>query len=267
MSLVTFHKMVASGNDFILIDNRNNSIRDPKSFAKKVCPFHTSVGADGVLLLEPSRTADYFLRVINSDGSEAEACGNGYRLAGLFANQVLKSPKKVTFETLAGDIRVEVNGTTAKVLMAQPKDFQPNVNLKVAGRQIHCSFVNTGVPHVVIFSEGLDEVPVFELGRAVRYHDHFKPAGTNVNFVSVADDHRLKIRTYERGVEEETLACGTGSVAAAMTAALTDQVTAPVSVETKGGILKVYFDQNGDQISNVYLEGDAKFVYEGKLLI
>lgn len=267
MKSVTFHKMVASGNDFILVDNTKNAIQDAKSFAKAVCPFHTSVGADGVLLLEPSRKADYFLRVINSDGSEAEACGNGYRLAGLFANQILKSPKKVMFETLAGDIRVEVNGSTAKVLMAQPKDFKRDVHLDVGGRQVHCAFINTGVPHVVIFTEGLEEAPVVDLGRAIRYHDHFKPAGTNVNFVSVASDNKLIIRTYERGVEEETLACGTGSVAAAVVATLTDRVSSPVSVETKGGILHVYFDRNGERVSNVYLEGDAKFVYEGKLLI
>lgn len=259
--------MVASGNDFILIDNRTKSIQDPKSFAKKVCPFHTSVGADGVLLLEPSQKADYFLRVINSDGSEAEACGNGYRLAGLFANQILKSPKKVKFETLAGNIDVEVNGATAKVLMAQPKDFRRDVQLNVGGRQVHCAFINTGVPHVVIFAEGLDAVPVFELGRAIRYHDHFKPAGTNVNFVSVIGENRLRIRTYERGVEEETLACGTGSVAAAIVSVLTNRISAPVEVETNGGVLKVYFDRAGEQVKNVYLEGDAKFVYEGKLIL
>ncbi len=267
MNSVTFHKMVASGNDFILIDNRNQLIRDPKSFAKKVCPAHTSVGADGVLLLEPSKKADYFLRVINSDGSEAEACGNGYRLAGLFANQILKAPKKVTFETLAGDINVEVNGVAAKVLMAQPKDFRPDVRFSVGGREVHSAFINTGVPHVVIFAEGLEAVPVFELGRAIRYHDHFKPAGTNVNFVSVTGENRLQIRTYERGVEEETLACGTGSVAAAIVAVLTNRVSAPVEVETKGGVLKIYFDRTDGFVRNVYLEGDAKFVYEGKLLI
>lgn len=267
MNSVTFHKMVASGNDFILVDNRKKVIQDPKSFAKKVCPFHASVGADGVLLLETSRRADYFLRVINADGSEAEACGNGYRLAGLFANQILKSKKRVRFETLAGDIQVEVNGRGAKVLMAQPKDFRRDIFLDVAGRKVHCVFINTGVPHAVIFSEDLDEAPVFELGRAIRYHEHFKPAGTNVNFVSVAGENRLTIRTYERGVEEETLACGTGSVAAAIVSVLTGRVSIPVEVETKGGVLKVHFSQKGESVSDVYLEGDAKFVYEGKLLV
>lgn len=263
-----FHKMVASGNDFIVIDNRSRTVKNAKELAAKICRPHVGVGADGVLLIEPSRKADFFMRIINSDGSEAEACGNGYRCVGLYAHERLGFSKSMRVETLAGEIGIEVNRNTIKVKMTDPSDYRETVELKDLGRSLKASFINTGVPHVVIFAEGLSQMPVVELGRAIRYHKTFQPKGTNVNFVEVTGKNELSLRTYERGVEDETLACGTGTVASAVAANLRNHVETPVRVKTKSGeVLNVYFERIGDKIRNVFLEGGAEFVFEGKLKV
>lgn len=263
--------MVASGNDFLVIDNRKKIVRDAKKFAAEVCRPHLGVGADGVLLIEPSQKADFFMRIVNADGSEAEACGNGYRCVGLYAHELLKFPKSMRVETLAGEIKIDVNSKTVRAKMADPTEYREKVeipNLETSGRTLHAAFINTGVPHVVIFTEGLDQTPVVELGHAIRHHKIFQPRGTNVNFAEVAGKNLLSIRTYERGVEDETLACGTGTVAGAIVANLTGRVEVPVQVKTKSGeILKVYFERSGNRIQNVFLEGTAKFVFEGRMIV
>lgn len=269
MNSITFHKLVASGNDFIVIDNRKKWIKDHTSFAQKVCRPHRGVGADGVLFLEPSKKSDFFMRIINSDGSEAEACGNGYRCVGLYAHTLLNFPKSMTAETLAGPIQIHVGKDTIKVKMAIPSDFQKNISIagiSLNGSKLNAAFINTGVPHTVIFAEQIKQIDVEELGRKIRHHKMFKPRGTNVNFVEVTGKHSLSIRTYERGVEAETLACGTGTVASAIVGHLTQRVEAPVEVTTKSGeVLNVYLDIKNQKIQNVFLEGTAEFVFEGKL--
>ena len=165
MQPIKFYKMVASGNDFVVIDNRKKTISNIKKFGAKVCPPHVGIGADGVLLIEPSKKADFFLRIVNADGSEAEACGNGYRCVGRLAHEKLGFEKKMSFDTLAGLIEAEVKGKSASVLMPKPVDYQKNIELDVNGRILKMDFINTGVPHVVIYSEDLNRVPVVELGR------------------------------------------------------------------------------------------------------
>ncbi len=269
MAEIKFHKLVASGNDFIIIDNRKKIVKDPKKFAAEVCRPHLGIGADGVLLIEPSKNADFFVRIVNADGSEAEACGNGYRCIGLYAHELLKFPKSMRVETLAGEIKIDVNTEAVKAKLVDPTEYHerleiPNVN----GQTLHAAFVNTGVPHVVIFTEKLAQTPVVELGRTIRHHKTFRPRGTNVNFAEVTGKNSLSIRTYERGVEDETLACGTGTVASAIVANLTGRVEVPVQVKTKSGeILKVYFERSRNRIQNVFLEGTAKFVFEGRMTI
>ena len=266
MSEIVFHKMEASGNDFLVIDNRKGVVKDPKHFAAEVCRPHLGVGGDGVLLIEPSTKADFFMRIVNADGSEAEACGNGYRCVGLYAKKLLGFSDSMQIDTLAGLIEVHVNGKTIKAKMADPKDYREQVKINVGLKTVTGAFINTGVPHVVIFAEGLGQVPVTELGRAIRNHETFKPRGTNVNFVEDTGNNSLTIRTYERGVEEETLACGTGTVAAAVVATLTDRAKSPIKVKTKSGeTLNVYFDRSGKNVRNVFLEGSAKFVFEGRM--
>lgn len=272
--------MVASGNDFIVVDNRKKSITNPKDAAGGLCRFHYGIGADGLLLIEKSKHADFFLRIINSDGSEAETCGNGFRCAALFACKELGFPKKMEFETLAGKISAVVSnvadsrGTArVRVKMASPKDYHPQVALRGLEKEIQklkgfqgAAFVNTGVPHTVLLVDEIDNVPVAELGRAIRFHKQFAPRGTNVNFVKVTGPKKLSIRTYERGVEGETLACGSGSTAAAYIGILRGRVKAPVRVKTKGGeVLEIDLKYTDRGRLELYLEGNAEFVFRGNM--
>lgn len=269
MRFITFHKMVASGNDFIVIDNRKRVIRDPHAFSARVCRPHRGIGADGVLLIEPSKQSDFFLRIMNADGSEAESCGNGFRCVGLYAHKHLVFPKLMRVETLSGEVEIAVKRNMIRVKMVDPKDYRERVRLgrlKVSAVPSECAFVNTGVPHAVIFTQKLSSVPVHELGRLIRHHQMFQPRGTNVDFVEVNGPNSISVRTYERGVEAETLSCGTGVTASAVVAYVTERVSAPVKVKTKSGeAVQVYLKNTHGKIHDVYLEGGAKFVYEGRM--
>lgn len=265
---IPFFKMVASGNDFVVVDNREKLISDAALFAKKTCERHTGIGGDGVLLIQPSQKADYKMRILNADGSEAEACGNGFRCIAFLAHRKFNFPKEHRFESLGGMIDANVKGSRVRVRLMEPKDFKERQKIKLGEKRLSYYFIRVGVPHVVIFVEGLSRLPVFELGRAVRYHSRFKPAGTNVNFVEVTGPHSISVETYERGVEENTQACGTGSTASALVSALAGYVEPPVEVKTRGGeILTVDFVKKGNQVQNPYLEGEARLVYEGKISI
>ena len=258
--------MVASGNDFIVIDNRSGVFKNPVKTASELCRLHTGVGADGVLLVEKSKKADFKMRIINSDGSEAEACGNGFRCIALYAKEKMGFSSSFRFESLAGIIHAQIKGKNVRVQMVNPSGLRMRAQLQVEGHRLHYSFLNTGVPHAVIFVQGLEKIDVPNLGRAIRYHQDFKPKGTNVNFVEVKGPRDINVRTYERGVENETLACGTGSTASAIITCLSGYVKPPVRVHTRGGeILTVDFQRNGEKLTNVTLEGEASFVYEGKL--
>ncbi len=264
--------MAGSGNTFYVIDNRENLIPNPKQFAAKVCKDSNSGGVDGVLFIEKPKEdkTDFFMRIFNSDGSEAEACGNGYRAVGLYAHKHLNFPRFISVGTLAGPVKIDVASEKAiKVNMIDPTDYRAKVEIKLQKRSWAGAFINTGVPHVVIFVENLGQYPVKEEGREIRCHENFKPKGTNVNFVKVEGNNMLSIRTYERGVEGETPACGTGSVAAAVIANLKGKVGAPpIDVLPKSGEkLKVYFEHSGNKIINVQLEGPAVEKSKGELPI
>jgi diaminopimelate epimerase len=266
MKAVPFVKMVASGNDFVVADNRRKEIKDPSAFARKICARHTGAGADGVLLVEESRKGGFKMRILNADGSEAEACGNGFRCIARYAKEKMRYPAEFKFESLAGIIRARVKGNVVCVELVEPSDYYPGKQMIVMGHRLRYAFINTGVPHTVIFVEGLSKIDVEGLGRAIRYHEVFEPKGTNVNFVEIRGKRDLEIRTYERGVEGETLACGTGSTAAALTAVLAGYAEAPVRVKTKSGeVLTVDFKIKGSRPVQVTLEGKARFVYEGKV--
>ncbi|RUM43201.1 MAG: diaminopimelate epimerase, partial [Desulfurobacterium sp.] len=202
--------------------------------------------------------ADFKWRFFNSDGSAAEMCGNGARCASRFAYERGIAPKRMKFETLAGIVESEVRGCSVKVRLTPPTDLKLNINAE--GLNVH--YINTGVPHFVVFVDRIDSVDVKKVGRKIRNDELFKPAGTNVNFVEVRID-RVIVRTYERGVEDETLACGTGSVASALIAAKVFNLNSPVEVEVKSGErLRVYFDE---EFKNVFLEGRTVYVYDGEL--
>ncbi len=264
MKKLSFKKMHGSGNDFILIDNRNEVV--PKGteqeLAKRLCKRGFGIGADGLILIEESDKADFKWQFLNADGSYAEMCGNGGRCAARFAYLSGICGDELTFETAAGIIRATVKGDRVKLQLTRPRDIKPDMSLDVDGRQITVHFADTGVPHAVIFMEDVDEVPVKELGSKIRFHEAFQPAGTNVNFVEPRQDNQIKVRTYERGVEDETYACGTGAAASALFACMKGLTTSPVRVTTSGGErLTVYFDTANPE--EIFLEGNAVLVYSG----
>lgn len=265
---IPFMKMSGSGNDFVLIDHRKPRVQPErmKEFARKVCRRRVSVGADGLIFIEPSARADFMWRFFNADGSEAEMCGNGGRCAARFAFLKGIAGSCLTFETLAGRLSAEVSGKRVKLEMTQPHGLTLDQRLVIEGKEEAIFSLNTGVPHAVLFVEDLETIDVVRLGRAIRYHAHFAPQGTNVNFVRVEDDSHLSVRTYERGVEDETLACGTGTVASALVSAFQGKVKSPVAVKTRGGeVLTVHFEIQGKDVKKVFFEGEVHVIYEGEI--
>jgi len=266
--MIEFYKMSGSGNDFILIDNRDGSLAvgDIVAFVKSVCERKVSVGADGLIVIESSDKVDFRWRFFNADGSEVEMCGNGGRCAARFALLRGIAGEKMSFDTVAGIIDAEVRGDVVKLRLTDPRDLVMDDRIQVGKQTLFVHSVNTGVPHVVHFTRDLEGFDVFNTGRAIRRHEHYQPAGTNANFAAVVDDHTLRVRTYERGVEDETLACGTGSVASALIAARKGFVESPVDVRVQSGeTLRIHFEQTAGGFTKVYLEGKTKVVYQGKL--
>jgi diaminopimelate epimerase len=265
---IPFMKMSGSGNDFILIDHREPILVEDKmkDFARKVCQRRVSVGADGLVLVERSERADIRWRFFNADGSEAEMCGNAGRCLARFAYLKGITGPSLTFETIAGILSAQVDGKRVKLEMTKPFGLKLDETILVEGKKQTLSSINTGVPHAVIFLDDIEGIDVVRVGRAIRYHPHFAPAGTNANFVRLENQSQLSIRTYERGVEDETLACGTGVVASALVAAFKGLVKSPVSVKTRGGeTLNVYFEIEAGEIKRVFFEGDVHIVYEAEM--
>ncbi|MBM3246089.1 MAG: diaminopimelate epimerase [Candidatus Omnitrophica bacterium] len=272
MKNINFTKMVASGNDFVLIDGRHHVTTSPRhhNLAKKICDRKFGVGADGLLVLEKSRAADIKMRVFNADGSEAQMCGNGARCVALYLSRKSQvTSHKFKIETGAGIIQAEVSGDNIRIKLTDPRDIRLDIPIKINNRRLKVNFINTGVPHTVVFAAGLDKIDIVNLGRQIRRHQRFKPAGTNADFVEVISDDTIKIRTYERGVEDETLACGTGSVASALLYAIRYTLSANsiIKVHTQSGeILKVYFTKIANNFRDVWLQGRAKIVFKGEFL-
>jgi diaminopimelate epimerase len=267
---IPFYKMHGGGNDFVLIDHRDRFIPEAEQpeFARRVCHRQMGAGADGLILIEDTPTANFRWRFYNADGSEPEMCGNGGRCAARFAVLAGIAPAEMTFETLAGAIVASVRGRRVKLLLAGVGDWRMEQTIPLEETTLLGHFIRVGVPHVAVPVNDLDQTPVTGWGRAVRFHPRFAPAGTNVNFVRVEGPQTLRIRTYERGVEDETLACGTGAVASALIAARLGQVVSPVTVHTRGGeALTVYFTPEGEAFSQVFLEGDALVAYQGELWV
>jgi diaminopimelate epimerase len=265
---LTFTKMAGGGNDFVVIDNRTGRVTDPVELARRICTRALSVGADGLVLIESTARATLRMRYWNSDGSLGAFCGNGTRCAARFAFQNVIAGRKMTIETDAGIVGAEVGDTGQVTLtLPSPHSFQPQRPLKVREKTLQGSYLMVGVPHYVIFLRGdLWSQDIAPLGRTIRRHPDLLPDGANVNFVFVRDEHAIEVRTYERGVEGETLACGSGVVASAVTSALFGKVQSPVSVLTRSGItLEVTFELVGGEAREVRLRGDARQVYRAAL--
>jgi diaminopimelate epimerase len=269
--LLSFYKMNGAGNDFIVIDNRELSVSLDEDTIAALCDRHRGVGADGILMVEPAQKgADYRFRYYNADGGEAEMCGNGARCFGRFAAHLGDGEPKesVSFETMAGILRADLIEENVRIAMSDPHDLRLHTGVALDGLAGDVHFINTGVPHVVVFVDELDEVDVQKYGTLLRYHEAFAPAGTNVNFAKVLGAQHIAVRTYERGVEDETLACGTGMTAAALLHHLLTGAASPVKVDCAGGdTLEIGFVAEGKNFSHVTLAGPADFVFEGAIEI
>jgi diaminopimelate epimerase len=265
--MLRFTKMNGAGNDFVMIDNRAGDVRLQPEQIVRICDRHRGVGADGILLLEKgSNGADFRMRYYNRDGGEAEMCGNGARCFARFAKKVAGAPERISFQTPAGLIGARLHGDLVTLNMSDPTDLRLNLRLQIDGEDAVVHYINSGVPHVVVPVARLDVVHVFTQGAAIRGHKKFSPQGANVNFIEKRGAQKILVRTYERGVEYETLACGTGVVASALIFAVTEKVDGPVSVTVRSGSeLSVDFKRAGNQFRNVTLTGPAEFAFEGTI--
>lgn len=282
MNQVLFTKMTGAGNDFIFIDRKiNPDLVIDTTLIQKLCNRRFGVGADGLITVDDSSDIDFVTQYFNADGSTGSLCANGARCSIWFAELTGRLKSRIARFISNG---VEYSGIVVSDELIQfnfnqPKDFKLNFKLKVSDQSINASFVDTGSPHVVInisdiqkYSgksdsgfEELSEIPVYSLGREIRFNNDFKPNGTNVNFIKVINNV-IHIRTYERGVEDETLACGTGSVAAALIGYINYNLQPPITLKTFGGDnLVVNFNSENQKVKNLSLTGPAKKVFEGSI--
>jgi diaminopimelate epimerase len=277
MSKIQFAKFVGAGNDFLVIDavhgRFGSAAKSWPKIAKAMCNRRYGVGADGILVLEPSsikvkgKVTDCRMRIFNPDGSEAEMCGNGARCVAAFVSRWPKHKGRVTIETAGGLVSAQVSGTRVTMAMPAPRELKPRIFLKMNGQTWPAGYVDTGVPHAVVLVRHVDEVDVQRIGRGLRFHPEFAPRGANIDFIEIAGSNRLKVRTYERGVEGETLACGTGVAASAVIHAVTGnghKAARRIQVQTKSGeILTVSLRVDGGVVTDVVMEGHAKRICEG----
>ena len=263
-----FVKMNGAGNDFILVDNRAGAIKLTTEQIVRLCDRHRGIGADGLLLLVPNTTgrADWSWDFFNSDGSVADMCGNGARCFARFIQSVASVKEQTSFETGAGVITAKFSDARVTIGLTSPKDLRLTEAVPTTAGKLMAHSLNTGVPHAVVFVPDADQAMVQQLGAELRYHEHFKPKGTNVNFAQVLGPNHIRVRTYERGVEGETLACGTGVTASALVSSRVHQFTSPVKVQVQGGdTLEVSWSETGGAFADVKLSGPADFVFKGSI--
>jgi diaminopimelate epimerase len=270
MKNISFTKMSGAGNDFILIDvDDNPEFLFSEKTIQKLCDRHNGIGADGVILISSSEQYEFVMNYYNADGSTGSLCGNGARCAIKFAlntKRIIDKSKRFLSNNSEYSGEILEDGTI-RFNLNPPYDLRKNIQLKAAGKDIKAHFINTGSPHVVIKVDELDKIPIETIGKEIRYLPEFAPGGTNVNFVKI-ENEEIHIRTYERGVESETLACGTGSVAAAIICHETDGIKTPVTIlpRSKDKLL-VNFDVRNDEFSNVSLTGPVEEVFKGQFQI
>jgi diaminopimelate epimerase len=264
MKKIEFTKISATGNDFIVIDNRKGilDLYEDARFFSHICQRRVSFGADGVILLEKSRVANFRYAHVNVDGSIAEMCGNGSRAITYFARALGLIGNRANFEIHGHIYHATIEGRKVTTEFIPPSEMDINVPILEEPNMESGGYIVLGVPHFVIFVADADSANVTELGHKYRHHPFF-PRGTNVNFVELSDRQTLCVRTFERGVEAETLACGTGAVAAAIIGHMRKQIDLPVRLIFKGGELTVDFKQD---LSRITLTGFVTPVYRAQLL-
>lgn len=262
-----FFKMSGGGNDFIVVDNRSSQVRNESipDLVRRISVRALSVGADGVIFLENSRAGDFRATFYNPDG-QTTFCGNGGRCASRLAYLMGMVGPRMRVETFKMVHDATVEGERVQFSMPPALRLRAGLKLKVDEQVLDAATIDTGVPHVVVFKEAPHSVSIAELGRRIRSHPELGPEGANANFVMVVDENTLAIRTYERGVEGETLSCGTGCVAAALVTSSLGMTRSPVACWTRSGVtLTVHFRGGAGAFSHIVLEGDARLIYQGNL--
>jgi diaminopimelate epimerase len=262
-----FFKMSGGGNDFIVIDNRSPVVRPEAipELVRRITVRALSVGADGVIFIENSRIADLRATFFNPDG-QTTFCGNGGRCVSRLAYLMGLVGPRMRVETIKMVHDAVVEGERVQFTMPSAQRLRTGLNIQLEDVPLEASFIDTGVPHAVIYRDTPHSVSIHDLGRKVRHHPEFGTEGTNANFVMVVDEHTLAVRTYERGVEGETLSCGTGCVAAVLTSAALGKVRSPVACWTRSGVsLSVQFKGSAGAFTNIVLEGDARLIFQGNL--
>jgi len=257
---IHFYKYQGAGNDFIMIDNRNNTFpKNDMKLIRKLCDRRFGVGADGLILLESSDKSDFTMVYFNADGNESTMCGNGGRCIVAFAKQLSIIINETTFNAVDGFHFASIKNDTVNLQMSDVDTVDEFENY---------SFLNTGSPHHISFSDKISDINVKEEGAKIRNGAPYFKEGTNVNFAEQISDNSFKVRTYERGVEDETLACGTGVTAVALAANKLNKTTAnTINIEVLGGHLEVSFKREGNSYTNVFLKGPAQFVFEGNITV
>ncbi len=273
MMQISFTKMNGAGNDFVVLNNFDGGLKiDFPAFAEAVCARGFGIGADGLLVLQNSREADFEMLYLNSDGSEGGMCGNGGRCIARFAvlNGICKPTMRFTAHG-ASYVAEVFNDRNVRLHLPDPDRVIPYMKIPLGAQVLEATYVHPNTDHVVLTSgsgfDKVDSADLLTLARKVRYNFEVFPKGTNVNLIEKIVDNKIRMRTYERGVENETLACGTGAVASAIASSIRYNAQSPVSILTTGGeILKVSFDTSSNRYSNIVLEGSARVVFQGKIL-
>jgi diaminopimelate epimerase len=253
--MLQFFKYQGTGNDFIMVDDRTGTFPVNQKYIEHLCHRRFGIGADGLILLQNTEGYDFRMVYFNADGNEGSMCGNGGRCTVRFAQDLGVFSNNTTFLAVDGPHEAKANLAEISLKMIDVETVEPDDNV---------FFINTGSPHYVMFVDDVQNTDVVGIGRAIRYGDTYgSKDGTNVNFVEIIDAQTLRVRTYERGVEDETYSCGTGVTACALAAFVRLGMPSPVQVQTEGGALRVSFETDGNTFKNIHLIGPAVKVFEG----
>jgi len=265
---IPFAKLSASGNDFIVLDNRDRSFSSAASLlAQRLCSRRYSAGADGLILVEKSETATVRIRYFNPDGQEFNTCGNGGRCAARYTHLFVKDDRKITMETSIGIVKSEIQDKSVKLQLVAPTEVRLGLEVVVDGELFKGNYVQIGDPHFCVSYKNIRNIDFVTIARKLRHHDALKPDGANIHFFEQTARDQMKIRSFERGVENETLACGSGCVSTAVSTFREGKSSPPVTFEPQSGIPVCVHFQPAEDIGEIYLQGDARLVYRGEAML
>ena len=265
MKEISFYKYTGRGNDFILIDDRNKSYPLSKQNISFLCDRNFGIGADGVVLLQVSKSCDFFMRIFNSDGSEANSCGNAlFCLCKFIQDRKLTNKKKINIELKKSKIAAYLSIDYLILTFDQPKLIASPISLSIGNKKLNFDWIDSGVDHAVTFLEKNNDIDINEAGKNVRHHKRFDPKGVNANFANLLKEDVFFVRTFEKGVEKETLSCITGAIATAFSGRRKFKIDRPITIKNQQGDVIISFD---DKKKIVNVKGGAVFIFAGKIQV